>query len=394
MTETNKIPNELNSDDVTIKKTRLWIIIGAVFFFISIILALIVIKEIKASDKNKLIYSRSSENQTDLNPKKDQAASQAIIRDSSNSVRRYIDGVYVAYGEENIYPVAVMIENHVDSRPPSSLSAANLVYEAEAEGGITRFLAFFASNQDLAEIGPIRSARPYYVDWVEELNAVYAHCGGSPDALVKIKQDGVVDLNEFYNSARFWRDQKRSAPHNVYTSSEKLNEFMRSKALSQPDYKPWIFKDDEPEANRPDSQEIKISFRSFDFSVDWKYSKASNTYERYLAGQPHQDKSGEIITAKNIVIQYVNSVVLDEKARLKVENIGAGKALVCQDGVCKRGKWQKANDGLRTMFLVNNADTASSSVKNINNSLDLKKAKFNAGVTWIEVIKSSYKITY
>ena len=122
-----------------------------------------------------------------------------------------------------------MIENMVTSRPQSGLDRANLVYEALAEGGITRFLAVFASGEEIEKIGPVRSARTYYLDWAKELSAAYIHVGGSPEALRLIPQYDILDLNQFYNSPNFWRAKERAAPHNLYTSSELLARAVVSK---------------------------------------------------------------------------------------------------------------------------------------------------------------------
>src|SRR5690606_23920743 len=116
--------------------------------------------------------------------------------------------------------VGIMIENHYDARPLSGLADASVVYEAPVEGNYTRFLAVFPEDAEVQKIGPVRSARTYYLDWVSEYpDMLYMHVGGSPDALEKIKTHGIFDFNEFYRGWYYWRDSGRYAPHNVYTSS-------------------------------------------------------------------------------------------------------------------------------------------------------------------------------
>jgi hypothetical protein len=365
-------------------KARLWIAVSALFFLISVGLVFVIYKYVKSEnpDKGSIVnyvadkMTGSGENAT---------SSQPIVK----LARRLIDGVYVEEGTAENYPVAMMIENHVDARPQSSLSSANLVFEAEAEGSITRFLAVFADGKNLDEIGPVRSARPYYIDWAQEFNAVYSHCGGSPDALVKIIQDGLHDMNEFYNAKYFWRGADRSAPHNVYTSSEKLQKFIADKNLTETNYASWNYKDDAPEEMRPATSTIHIGFRSKDFLVDWKYNKANNTYERYMAGQPHADKSGQVITAKNVLIEYTLVSGIDEKARLTMNVIGSGQAVICLDGKCEKGKWKKPSATERTRFYVTATSTDSVAAESEDNEVEL-----NAGTTWVEVVRPTYKITY
>lgn len=299
-----------------------------------------------------------------------------VEQPKENLIRRNIDGVYVAEGEENHYPVAVMIDNHKDARPASGIAKANLVIEAEAEGGVTRYFAVFASGEKIDEIGPIRSARPYFVDWAEGLSALYVHVGGSPDALDKIISDRVYDMNEFFKGSYFWRDTTRKKPHNVYISTDNLNKYLETKKLSVGDFTPWQFKDDEVKEYLPaTSSTIKINYRIKDFIVEWKYEPENNNYVRYLSGEMYKDKDGTVVTAKNVVVQYTRADVVDDKSRLDMGVVGKGKALVCLDGKCEAGTWKKATKKDRTRFFVGDNEVA-----------------FNAGLTWVNVARTYYKV--
>ena len=300
-------------------------------------------------------------------------------KECSGCVRRYIDGVYVSPGKENPYPSAVIIENHPDARPQFGLSRANLVYEAEAEGGITRFLAVFSGGENLDKIGPVRSARPYFVGWARGLSALFAHSGGSPEALAQIAKENIFDLNEFYNEKYFWRDKSTRAPHNLFTSSEKLNEYLNLKQRKQGKFLSWRFKGGDGGREEPSSEvsksgsagEITIGFELPEFAVKWKYDPRNNDYVRYMGGQAHKDANGENIRAKNVAVMYVKARVVDEKLRLKMEYIGEGEALVCLDGKCEKGEWRKKTDASRVRFYEKNGE----------------EFIFNAGATWIEAVR-------
>jgi len=344
----------------TENKKRLWMIASYVFIVLFIILVYIAYQVIV--NYYVTISKPASPDQTD----------------NFNLVRRLIDGVYVKPGEENIYPTAVVIENHPDARPPSGLARANLVFEAEAEGGITRFLAVFADGQSLEEIGPIRSARPYFIDWARELSALFIHCGGSPEALVKIARENIFNFNEFYQGDYFWRDKGRSSPHNIYISTKNINQYLDVKGASEGKFLSWQFKDDLALEERPVASEIKIGFKDPDFVVQWKYDRLKNDYLRYLAGQVHSDALGEEIRAKNIIIEYVKARVIDEELRLKMDHIGSGKAIICRDGMCQEGSWRKPTNSSRTRFYDNNS----------------QEIKFNAGTTWIEVVRPEREVNF
>jgi len=304
---------------------------------------------------------------------------QCLPKDSGGQCqRRMIDGVYVKIGEENYYPTAVIIENQVDARPQAGLTEANLIYEVEAEGGITRLLAIYAAKTGVKKIGPVRSARPYLVDWAEELSALLVHCGGSPEALVKITQDEINDFNEFYHGGYFWRDLSRTAPHNIYTSSANLTKYLQDNKLTQGSFLSWKFKDDLALNLRPATSTIKIAYRAPDYIVEWRYNKKNNDYFRYLAGELHRDESGQIIKAKNIIIQYIKAEVIDNELRLKMDNLGTDKAVACFDGSCQEGSWKKLTSTSRTRF-YNQAGV---------------EFEFNAGTTWVEVVRPEIEVTY
>jgi hypothetical protein len=117
---------------------------------------------------------------------------------------------------------AIMIENSPDARPQSGLKQAGVVYEAIAEGGITRFLALYQEDKPTL-IGPVRSLRPYFVDWLTPYNASVVHVGGSSAALKRIRNGEYRDIDQFFNASTYWRSTDRYAPHNVYTNFNRID---------------------------------------------------------------------------------------------------------------------------------------------------------------------------
>jgi len=301
--------------------------------------------------------------------------------DQNEKMRRAIDGVYFSDGQEDHYPVGIMIENLTSSRPPSGLSKANLVYEALAEGGITRFLAIYGGEIDLIpEIGPVRSARSYYVDWALEYDALYAHVGGSPQSFKDINEYNVFDLNQFYNSQYFWRDSDRLAPHNLYTSGELMTYALRDlEASDKGNYQLWKYKKDASLVDRPSGDKsISIDFSSFNYRVEYEYDAKTNEYVRNQAGEVHTDKDGSEIRVKNIVVQKVKTSLADNEQRLAMETIGEGEAIVFIDGKSVESTWKKESREVRTIFYDSSGD----------------EIEFNAGTTWIEVVPIDRDIVY
>jgi len=311
----------------------------------------------------------------------DQVADQEI---KSYQVARLIDGVLVTPGATSSTPYAVMIENEATSRPAAGLSRANLVYEALAESSITRFVAFFDPSVSSDRIGPVRSARPYYVSLAGEWGALYAHSGGSPEAIDLLEStDRVYDLNEFYgiNTQYFWRRPDRYSPHNLYTSSERLNKAASTQLVATTtSARAWLFKDDASEDQRPtETKYLIIDYSGSSlYRVEWRYRRADNDYERWQDGAPHQDEDDSQIRAKNVVVQYVSTTVLDAIGRRSMDLTGTGKALIIQDGKVIVGSWRRDKAEDRTIYYDNES----------------KEVSFNRGVTWVQIVPEDMVVKY
>lgn len=318
-------------------------------------------------------------------------------------VPRHLDGVIVPNGQENPQPVAVMVENLSSVRPHSGLQGASVVYETVAEAGITRFMAVYAGAGDEPEIRPVRSARPYYLEWAAEVDAVYAHAGGSPNALRTISAFDYKDMNALGLAARFFWRGAGAAPHNLYTSSEKLALALRDNDWNGPriEYKSWQFDDDpadledreirkitEPAKKLPvkaDSDVIEVGFGGA-YAVRFEYDPERNVWMRWNGGREHIDKNtGEQITATNVIVQRVPPVGLEsEKGRVIMNVTGEGQAWTCHDGLCTEGRWKKESRERRTLWYEKNADGST----NLKEELHLTR-----GNTWVIVVPEPYDIT-
>lgn len=271
-------------------------------------------------------------------------------------------------------PLGVMIENHKDARPQSGLSSADVVYEAVAEGGITRFLAVFYCK-DAAYIGPIRSARMYFINLLEAYGTspLYAHVGGAntpgpADALGYIKEIGwssYNDMNQFsVPFPYFWRDYERlpnrATEHTVYSATAKLWQYAKDKReLTEKDedgvmwnkgFTPWKFEDEAPLGERGNVAKVDFGFwDSFasDFNVVWSYDKTNNSYKRTNGGSPHIDKnSGKQLTAKNIIVIFTKESPANdgyEGGHLLYRTIGTGDALIFKNGKVIKGEWARTD---------------------------------------------------
>jgi hypothetical protein len=315
-------------------------------------------------------------------------------------------------------PIAAMVENHVDSRPASGISKADVVYEAVAEGGITRFLTIYycgAAAEDV-EIAPVRSARIYFIEWASEYGEkpIFMHVGGANDfgnngstakearALEYLQKIGwrVAGGNDFdttFDSGYpvFWRNYERldhpvATEHTMTASLDAAYQQADKRGFAYKDsdgkawsdnFVSWKFIDDKAlTASSP--SEISFAFwdNKPDYDVSWKYDSSNNVYLRSNGRKEAVDlDTQKQLSAKNVVIQFVKERgPVDANLHMLYTTTGTGKALVFQNGEVVKGTWEKDSVGARTKFFDESG----------------KEISFVRGVVWIEEVPTGNVINY
>ncbi len=288
-----------------------------------------------------------------------------------------LTGVLIPIDQLKQPVTGVMIENSPDARPQSGLKDAGVVFEAIAEGGITRFLALFQEAQP-DYIGPVRSVRPYYLSWLAPFDAGIAHAGGSGEALAKIANEKFKDIDHGANGSAFDRVSNRYAPHNLYTSRAKLLAAGNSRGYTSSTFVGFPRKAEKP-VNPATTGNIDLRISSGLYNVHYTYQAATNSYARNLGGAPHKDeRSGIQISPKVVIAIVVPYSIHPDRVHSVYGTIGSGKAYVFQDGAVTEGTWAKLNDKDQIKF--NDANGA--------------PITLNPGQTWISAIPNTGAISY
>lgn len=300
-------------------------------------------------------------------------------------------------------PLAVMVENHLDSRPTSGVSSADIVYEAVAEGGITRFMGIFycgvaALNETLA---PVRSARIYFTQLVPEYDALYNHVGGAgrcddptvderAKALCFISRNKIKDMDQFGLDFKACHrvtnrlDREVAYEHTMACYTDELYNIAAKRDWNGWDknFTTWKFKDNPELVEGQPATNIKFDFwdSAPDYTVEWQYDSTGNFYKRVNGGQVALDlNTNEQLTAKNVVIQFVRETgPVDDHKHMLYEVIGRGKMLLFQDGQAFAGTWSKTSTTARTKFVLDNG----------------KEVQLNPGLIWIEWIPAGNTVEY
>jgi len=313
-------------------------------------------------------------------------------------------------------PLFVMIENTPDARPQSGLSAADVVFEAVAEGGITRFGAMFYCEvqTQVTTLAPIRSARTYYINFASGFNRpLYVHVGGAnlpgpSDALSQIDQYGWAGQNDFNQFSigypTFVRDANRLAgkdvatEHTMVTTTEALwkvaekrkwtnmspDTKVKGKTVPGTDWKAgyigWQTQDDQ--AGKGSVAKINYDFWSGydDYAVQWEYDQASNSYIRSQGGEAHVDlNNNSRVSAKNVVVFLTTEKgPINEAKHMLYTTEGTGEALIFQNGEAIKGSWSKKTRESELEFL----DAKGNPVKLVK------------GLVWVSVLAKNTAVTY
>lgn len=261
-----------------------------------------------------------------------------------------LTGLQVADQAATIQPVtAVMIENSPNARPQSGLKNSGVVFEAIAEGGITRFLVIYQAEKP-GLIGPVRSIRLYDAEWVAPFNASIAHVGGSAEGLVEVRNGSYRDIDQFFNSASYYRATDRPAPHNVYTTFQRLDTLNAAKGYTSSTFTGFSRVDGQP-VKTPDASSISITISSDLYNSTYSYDPVTNSYARSQAGAPHLDREDGQIKPSVVIAMRVNeSTVFEDGNREKIVTVGTGTATIFQNGTAIPVTWTKTSKNSQVSF--------------------------------------------
>lgn len=279
---------------------------------------------------------------------------------------------------------AVMLDNHIGARPQAGMSQADIVYEILAEGTITRYMALFQSEYP-ENIGPVRSARPYFLKKAMEYHAFYTHVGGSPQGLADIKRLGAYDIDAMScRGGTFWRVDHKKIPHNMYTSSDTIIKEAERKGYSlKESIETFNFYKEDTKINGEKGDIIKLRYKkptgsdSIGYVSEYQYDENTEEYVRYTNHEPYTDENNNmVLTTKNILVQYANTRVIDNYGRREIDIVGTGKGLYFTRGEYVSVTWEKPGETSRTRYYLESGE----------------EIQLNPGKTWIQVVPMSMTV--
>lgn len=256
---------------------------------------------------------------------------------------------------------AVMINNLRDALPQCGIGSADVFYEIEVEGDITRCLALFTDLSDVGVIGPIRSARTAFNSVAVSFDAPLIHCGGSQGLALSARYGATMDtianwehIDQTYNGDYFYRDTDRykngySWEHTLFSTGELLQKAMNAKGYNTPTDKSFGLEfSDEAAVNGSPATEITVKFK-FGKPSTFKYNAEKKEYTYFQHNREHIDgDTGEVVTFKNVIAIYTNQWYHTDGKHKFYDTIGSGDGYAAIDGQIVPIKWSR--DSLRDSY--------------------------------------------
>jgi hypothetical protein len=281
------------------------------------------------------------------------------------------------FPKEKVRPIAVMIDNETSKvLPQGGIGIAQIVYEMIVEYGDTRYMAIFWDNlPDM--IGPVRSARHYFIDYLMEYDAIYAHIGWSDYAYKDLERyeidniDGVSDASTVYWDLTRERDNY----HDSYTKPDRLNRYIERVGYSLETDVPFPFSYHEKDTDlsgQMTAEEVFIKYHK-NSTCGYYYDPDAKNYKRTRQGEYQIDRNtNEVIRVKNIIVMFVRNEPIpgDKQGRHNVYTVGSGEGFYITNGKAQKIKWSKVSRTAQTKYRDENG-----------NDIVL-----NPGQTWIQVV--------
>ena len=282
----------------------------------------------------------------------------------------------------NERPIAVMIDNIRPAWPHVGLADAYVIYEIIVEGGQTRLMAIF-KDQTTAQIGPVRSARHYFLDYALEHDALYMHFGGSPQARTDIRRLNVDDINGMRNSAS-WRERGRRSPHNVIASIESMQSAARATNSRMTSDQGPALPYSHSRINLSEREDSRVANNitlrySPSHTTRWRFNAETGLYTRSMNNIEHRDgRTNQPYTFKNILIINARVTNLDGRGRRDIQTTGTGTGYFVTKGHAIPITWEKPTRGARTIY----------------RDLEGNNIRINDGKTFIQVFPSTQTVTF
>jgi len=359
------------------------IILISLLFSLSVVTTVLIVGAIKSGKEND---QQTVGTQTDITDEPSITPTETQTTDEKNDTEPVltvtptpiIKASKFVMPQDGVRPVAVMIDNESDAvLPQGGIGEAQIVYEVITEYGATRYMTLFWDNLP-SMVGPVRSSRHYFLDYVMDYDAIYAHIGWSDYAyrdLAEFEIDNIDGVTREAGGVYWDLTREKNNYHDSYTSAERLNKFISSAGYETKTTQsiPFTYnKDDLDLSGAKAAEEVFIKYSTVS-SSGFYYDSSQKNYKRTRLGEFQIDRNtNETVRAKNIIIQFVKneSIAGDKYGRQELYTTGTGNGYYITNGKCEEISWKKDERTQQTKYFNSRG----------------QKLTLNPGQTWIQIV--------
>lgn len=281
--------------------------------------------------------------------------------------------------ESSTRAVAVVVNNHPKARPQSGLDKADIIHEVLAEGNVTRFVAVYQSEQP-EKVGPVRSAREYFIDLAAGYDSFFIAHGYSPEAREMLQRGEIDNINGMnYDGTLFKRASFRKAPHNSYITYENILKGAQKKGYQMepaPDPVPFLSKEEREKLEGQPAENVMVSYGTPSFDLIYEYDTESGKYHRFSGSEETVDyESKNPVLLDNLLVVQMEHKIVDSAGRRSINLTSGGKGYLFQKGKVNEIVWK--NEAGRIVPYKGG-----------------QKAGFVPGKTWVNIVPSISDISF
>ena len=292
----------------------------------------------------------------------------------------------------NRRPVAVMLNNIHYAMPQHGVSEADMIFEYNVEGAITRMVALYQDPSKVGTIGSVRSARACFIETILGMDAIYVHAGGSAEAKRMLRELSVDHISEGASEV-FWRDAERrktmAIEHTLMTSGENILNYIEKSSFRRDHNEDYVYPityvENATPANGEDASHVVVHFSHykvgyFDYDPETglymisQYFNTLGTVDPYIDGNT-KEQTG----VPNLLVLRTNVANSgDSKGHMNITVNGSNSGVYFCGGKAEPITWHK--DDRYEPFTFYHADGTPLSLQ--------------VGHTYVCVIDVNAKLTY
>ncbi len=250
--------------------------------------------------------------------------------------------------------VSVKVDNSPQGRPQAGLDKADILFEEKVEGGVTRFIAVFQS-QDSELVGPIRSLRTTDPSVVSAFGGVFVFSDGVAVSLRRLQGAPVKVVSERGGASPFTYPKGKHRPYATFAATPRLRKEAPDGAKAPAAAFSFLGEGEAfAAAGAVPATRATVNYGG-KTTAAFDYDTVTGRWQRSTNGTPHLLTDGTRLAFANVILERVpyRGVGYNDSAKNPVDEavvVGQGDGIALIAGKQAKIRWSKASAEAMTVF--------------------------------------------